>query len=147
MALSTPFVALLISALFCCSTANVYCVTPTATLCSSCPHNSSNCTTLTEYAQEAEQYFTSNTLPGDHTLDINITVANVARLIMHGQPSSGKVATVVCNGSVGLNFTSVMEFKMYFLAFTSCSRSYGTLPVRNKLFIKCNYTQRQFDAI
>ena len=67
-------------------------------------------------------------LPGDHTLDTNITVANVARLTMHGEPSSGKIATVVCNGSVGLNFTSMMEFKIYFLAFTSCSRSYGTLP-------------------
>ena len=45
-----------------CSAENVNCVTPTATSCSSCPQNSTNCTTLSEYAQEAELYFTSNKL-------------------------------------------------------------------------------------
>ena len=43
-------------------------------------------------------------LPGDHTLDTNITVANVTRLTMRGESSSGKIATVVCSGSVGLSF-------------------------------------------
>ena len=61
-------------------------------------------------------------LPGDHTLDTNITVANVDRLTMHGESSSGKIATVVCSGTVGLNFTRMVEFKMHSLAFTSCSR-------------------------
>ena len=77
MAQSTPFIfvlvaALLINTLSYCSAEKVYCVTPTATSCSSCPHNT-HCATLSEYAQEAELYFTSNTsmvfLPGDHTLD------------------------------------------------------------------------------
>ena len=118
--------ALLISTLSYCSAEDVYCVTPTATSCSSCPHNSTNCTTLSEYAREAELYFTSNTtmvfLPGDHVLDTNITVGNVAGLTMYGEPSSGNRSTVVCSGSVGLSFTSMVNFKMYFLAFTSCSR-------------------------
>ena len=61
-------------------------------------------------------------LPGDHTLDTNITVANVDRLTMHGESSSGKIATVVCSGPVGLSFTRMVEFKMRSLAFTSCSR-------------------------
>ena len=82
MAWSVPFTvlvaALLINTLSYCSAENVYCVTPTATSCSSCPHNN-HCATLSEYAQEAELYFTSNTtmvfLPGDHVLDTNITVA------------------------------------------------------------------------
>ena len=93
MARSTPsialVVALLINTLSYCSAENVYCVTPTATSCSSCPHNSTHCATLSEYAQEAELYFTSNTtmvfLPGNHVLDRNITVANVTRLTMHGE--------------------------------------------------------------
>ena len=67
-------------------------------------------------------------LPGDHVLDMNITAANVARLTMSGESSLGKIATVVCNGLVGFNFTNMMEFKIYFLAFTACSRNYGTLP-------------------
>ena len=117
---------LLINILSYCSAENVYCVTPTATSCSSCPHNSANCTTLSEYAQEAELYFTSNTtmvfLPGDHTLHTNITVSNVTRLTMRGESSSGNRATVVCSGSVGLRFTSMVEFKIDSLDFTSCSR-------------------------
>ena len=75
-------------------------------------------------------YFTPDTtmvfLPGDHVLDTNITVANVARLTTRGESSSGNRATVVCSGSVGLSFTSLVNFKIDFLAFTSCNRKYVT---------------------
>jgi len=118
--------ALLINTLSYCSAENVYCVTPTATSCSSCPHDSTHCDTLSKYAREAELYFTSNTtmafLPGDHLLDKNITVANVARLTMRGEPSSSSVATIVCKWSVGLSFTNMIEFQTHSLAFASCSR-------------------------
>ena len=135
MAQSTPFIALvaalLIITLSYCSAENVYCVTPTATSCSSCPHNSTHYTTLSEYAQEAELYFTSDTtmvfLPGDHVLDINITVANVTRLTMHGEFSSHNTATFVCSGSVGLSFTSMVDLKTDHLSFTLCSRRYATI--------------------
>ena len=71
-------------------------------------------------------------LPGDHVLDTNITVANAARLTMHGEPSSGNRATVVCSGSVGLSFTSMVDFKIDSLAFTSCNRKlYGTYHIGN----------------
>ena len=130
MVWSQPFIvlvaALLISTPSYCSAENVYCVTPNATSCSSCPHNSTNCTTLSEYAQEAELYFTSNTtmvfLPGNHTLNVNITVANVSRLTMRREPTPGNRATIVCKESVGLSFTNMVEFKIYSLAFTTCSR-------------------------
>ena len=135
MSHQTPFIVLvavlLINTLFYSSAENVYCVTPTATSCSSCPHNSTHCATLSEYAQEAEMYFTSNTtmvfLPGDHVLDVNITVVNVSRLTMRGESSSGNIATVVCSGSVGLSFTSMVEFKIDSLAFTSCGRKYAII--------------------
>ena len=123
-------VVLVLIALSYCSAENVYCVTPTATSCSSCPQNSTQCTTLSEYAQEAELYFTSNTtmvfLPGDHVLNINIEVANVDRLIMHGESSSGNKPIVVCNGPVGLHFTRLVNFRVYSLAFTSCGRYYSS---------------------
>ena len=67
-------------------------------------------------------------LPGDHTLDTNITVANVTGLTMRGESSSGNRATVVCSGSVGLSFTSMKEFKVDSLAFTFCSRNYSYPP-------------------
>ena len=63
-------------------------------------------------------------LPGDHTLDTNITVANVARLTMHGESSSDSMATVVCNGSVGFLFSNMERFIIHSLAFTTCSRTY-----------------------
>ena len=51
------FVAvLLISGLSYCSAETVYCVTPTATSCSSCPHNSTHCTTLAEYDTTRSQF-------------------------------------------------------------------------------------------
>ena len=120
--------ALLINTLCYCSAENVYCVTPTATSCSSCPHNN-HCATLSEYAQDAQMYFNSNTtmvfLPGDHVLDTKIIVANVTRLTMRGVSCSGNRAAVVCSGSVGLRFTSMLEFKIVSLTFTSRSRRYA----------------------
>ena len=65
-------------------------------------------------------------LPGDHTLDTNITVANVARLTMHGESSSGNRPTVVCSGPVGLSFASMVDFKIDSLAFAFC---YGYFPL------------------
>ena len=122
---------LLINTLSHCSTEKVYCVTPIAASCSSCPHNN-HCTTLSEYAEEAELYFTSNTtmvfLPGDHVLNMSITIADVSRLTMCGESSSDNRATVVCIGSVGLSFTSMVDFKIDYLAFTSCSRKSITQP-------------------
>ena len=135
--LSTVLVAaLLINIPFYCLAEKVYCVTPTATSCSSCPQSSTHCTTLSEYAQDAELSFTSNTtmvfLPGDHALDTNITASNVARLTMYGESSSGNIANIVCNASVGFSFTSMkVDFRIYSLTFTSCSRKDGTLPVSN----------------
>ena len=154
MAQSTPFIvlatALLTTALSCCSAEDVYCVTPTATSCSSCPPNSTNCTTLSEYAHEAELYFTSNTtmvfLPGDHILDTNITVANVTRLTMHGESSSGSRATVVCNGSVGFLFSNMEHFIIHSLAFTACSRAYTieALDIANLILLVPDSTQYNF---
>ena len=67
-------------------------------------------------------------LPGNHVLDRSITVANVARLTMHGESSSDKIATVVHNGSVGFSFTNMVDFNIHSLAFTSQNRpwSYGS---------------------
>ena len=67
-------------------------------------------------------------LPGDHVLDMNVTVRNVARLTMVGESSSGNTAKVVCSGSVGFRFKGTVGLKMYPLAFKSCSRKHGAPP-------------------
>ena len=134
---------LLINTLSYCSVENVYCVTPTDNSCSgtSCPHNSIKCTTVSEYAQEAESYFISNTtmvfLPGDHVLDINIIVANVVKLTIRGESSSDSIATVVRNGSVGFSFTNMVDFNINGLAFTSYygSWSYDSHPASNSALL------------
>ena len=128
---------LLIVTHFYCSAENVYCVTPTGASCASCPHNSTHCATLSEYALEAETYFISNTtmvfLPGDHALDVNITVVSVVKLTMRGDSSLDNVARVVCNGFVGFSFTNMVEFNIHSLVFTSYNRSwsYGSRPSNN----------------
>ena len=138
--LVTGVTALLIITLSYCSTEKVYCITSTATSCSSCPPNT-HCATLSEYAQEAEVHFTSNTtmvfLPGDHVLEVNIRGANVTRLTTHGESSSDNLATIVHNGSVGFSFTNMVDFNIYSLAFTSYNRSwsYGSHPASNSALL------------
>ena len=76
-------------------------------------------------------------LPGDHVLDVNITVNHVARLTMRGDSSPGNIATVVCNGSVGFSFTNMVDFNIYSLAFISYNRSlsYGSHPASNSALL------------
>ena len=51
---------------------------------------------------------------------------------MHGGTSLGNRAAVVCSGSVGLSFTSMVDLQIYSLVFTSCSReSHGTYHIGN----------------
>ena len=133
--------ALLIIILSYCSAENVYCVTPTATSCSSCPYNSANCTTLSEYARESEMYFTSKTiivfLPGNHVLDRNITVENVTKLTMCGNSSSSNIATIVRIWSVGFSFTNVTGFNIHSLTSTLHKRfrNYSSHPAGNSALL------------
>ena len=48
----------------------------------------------------------------------------------------GNIATVVCSGSVGLSFTSMVEFKIDSLAFTSCGRKYVIIANNNLAIIQ-----------
>ena len=86
-------------------------------------------------------YFTSNTtlvfLPGGHTLDMNIKVANVARLTMYGTSSSDNIATVVRSGSVDFRFTDMVDVTIRSLAFTSYNRSwkFGRGPAKNSALL------------
>ena len=108
--------ALLIIILSYYSTENVYCITPTVTSCSSCPYNSANCTTLSQYAQESKMYFTSNTTMVScqvtHVLDRNVGVANVTKLTTCGDSSSSNVAIIVWIWPVGFSFTNVTNLSV-----------------------------------
>ena len=86
-------------------------------------------------------------LPGDHTLDVRITVANVTGLTMHGESSSGSKATVVRNGSVGFSFMNMVDFSVYSLVFTSFSYggssssniALGLQSTQNAKLVNCSF--------
>ena len=55
---------------------------------------------------------------------------------MCGESSSGYVARVVCNGSVGFSFTSMVDFRIHSLTFTSCGRSFGESKFKATLHLQ-----------
>ena len=55
---------------------------------------------------------------------------------MWGESSSGYVARVVCNGSVGFSFSSMVDFKSHSLTFTSCGGSFGTSHFKTTLLLE-----------
>ena len=66
-----------------------------------------------------------------------IGISNVTRLTMHVESSSGNIATVVRNGSVGFSFMNMVDFNICSLVFTSCNRSlsYISHPVSNSALL------------
>ena len=70
-------------------------------------------------------------LTGDHALNIDITVANASNLTMIGVSSLSIIAKIICDGSVGISFTDMVDFKIYSLTFMSCCRKFGIPQVRN----------------
>ena len=108
-----------------CSAQSVYYVTPTPD--TPCPGKP--CHTLSEYV--AGKYFSNlpvNTtvtmefLPGNHTLESTISVANLTRLTLHGNSSSLPEITsrIVCSWPAGFIFTNITELHISALAFISC---------------------------
>ena len=81
-------------------------VRPTSTN-TSCPTHP--CQTLSEYAQDPGQYFNDSNLtltflPGNHTLDINLTITNINQLKIHGALLPTKV---VCRTHVGFTLSNI----------------------------------------
>ena len=118
----------LVVSLFSClsSSASVYYVKPMPdTKCSGNP-----CFTLSEYAQNASQYFTSNGtfdfLPGNHTLDRDITAFNVSSVslsfIGERNNASQILSWITCTEPAIFNFTWVQKIKVVALRFRSCGR-------------------------
>ena len=90
----------------------------------SCPTHP--CHTLSEYAQDLGQYangsnLTLQFLPGNHTLNVNLTITNMYQLEIFG---SVVPTQIVCSSNVGLTFRNISEMKIDSLAFVSCDISY-----------------------
>ena len=119
-------------------------VRPTSTN-TSCPTHP--CHTLSEYAQDPGQYFNDSNLtllflPGNHTVDVNVTITNIHRLEILGNTSAVVPTMVVCSSNVGFTFEDIWLSKINGLAFVLCSRSRMIqadnkhLPVYYGLYLK-----------
>ena len=94
------------------------------------PCSAEPCLTLSEYAQGHP--LTSDTtlifLPGNHSLDRDIAVTNVARFVMLGDMTDlpNIASRIVCKGSEGLTFHTISLLHIHFLQICSCGS--GTEP-------------------
>ena len=108
---------LLVTVLPFCTGQYTYYVKPTPDT----PCHEDPCHTLSEYASEAERYFTSNTtmvfLPGEHALQDDITVRDLVRFVLQQSPSSS--AQIVCVNNT-FTFENVSTIEITGLSFVSC---------------------------
>ena len=115
------------------STGTILTVKPNSTtLCDDEP-----CFTLSEYVQNPSKYFnTSNItlqfLPGNHTLDSNLTIADIQQLNIVGNTTSLTPSRVNCTGSnVGFEFRNISEVRVRDMTFTSCGKLHTIYIVRS----------------
>ena len=100
-------------------------VRPTSTN-SSCP--TQPCHTLSEYAQYPGRYFndsnlTLQLLPGNHTVNANLTITSIYQLEILGHFSTLVPTRIVCSLNVGFTFRNISRMRIDCLAFVACARS------------------------
>ena len=100
--------------------------TPANTSCSAHP-----CLTLSQYAQDLEQYFnrsdsnlTLKFLLGNHSLNVNLTISSIHRLEILGNSSVIALTRARCNSYAGFTFSDIYEVKIDGLVFVSCAGSH-----------------------
>ena len=104
-------------------------VRPTSTN-TSCPTHP--CQTLSEYVQDPDQYFNDSNLtlqflPGNHTLDVNLTITNIHQLEIHGAVLPTRI---VCDSHVGFTFSNIYRVSIDDLAFVACATRRDTYSHR-----------------
>ena len=93
----------------------------TSTSCATTP-----CHTLSGYAH-LEHYFnhsnlTLQFLPGNHTLDVNLTITSIHILVILGNSSAVVPTEIVCSSNVGITFRDIPKVNIDGLAFSSCAQ-------------------------
>ena len=121
---------LLLVLLTSCSAQSIHYVTPTPN--TSCPGEP--CHTLSQYV--AGQYFnnlpantTMEFLPGNHTLEKTVSVANTARLTLHGSilfSLPEDASRILCTWPAGFVFTNNTGLYISAIAFISCGHNTNT---------------------
>ena len=112
---------LLVTVLHFCAPQTTYYVKPTPDT----PCHYVFCHTLSEYVNETERYFTSNTkmifLPGEHTLQWNLTISGTSRLAFLGNPDTSRdCMTKISSIDATITFTDILMLEITALDFLSC---------------------------
>ena len=116
------------------STGTILTVKPNSTT----PCDNEPCFTVSEYVKNHSKYFnTSNItlqfLPGDHTLDSNLTIADIQQLNIVGNTTSLTPSRVECTGfNVGFEFRNISEVRVRDMTFTFCGRLHTIYIVRSR---------------
>ena len=127
------------------STGTILTVKPNSTT----PCDDEPCLTLSEYVQNRSKYFiTSNItlqfLPGNHTLDSNLTIADIQQLNIVGNTTLLTPSRVECTVSnVGFEFRNISEVRVRDMTFTFCGRLHTIYIVRSR---SVNYAVR-FESV
>ena len=118
-----------------CSTQTTYYIIPSPD--TPCPGQP--CRTLPEYLEQESQLSTSDLtlqfLPGNYTLENNVSVANISSLSLIG--TFPQVTTrIICSESVSLSFSAISDLYITGLAFISCGGDYrSAVRVENVLLV------------
>ena len=131
-----PLLALWLVIMSVCSAQSTYYVKPTPdTVCPTPP-----CLTLSQCVEWANGHlFPSNTtlvfLPGDHSLESNLAIANASRFVMIADNSAFlHKTTVVCNGLAAFVFIGISDLQIHGLVFRNCgSDTFSTIEVNSVL--------------
>ena len=80
------------------------------------------CHTLSEYVRHPGKYFNDSNLtlqflPGNQTLDVNVTKTSIHQLELLGNSSAAVTTTVACSSKVGLSFRHISKVRIDCLAF------------------------------
>ena len=101
----------------------------------------SPCLTLSEYASKEPDYFTSNTtmflLPGNHTLESNLTLAHLNVLSIVANCSDTVILT--CNESTMLGFEHISQLQISDISFLDCAGT-AVKSVDQFTVVGCNFT-------
>ena len=86
------------------------------------------CHTLSEYAHLGHYFHDSNLtmhfLPGNHTLNVNLTITSTHHLVVLGGSSAVVATRIVCSSNMGITLRDISKVKIDGLAFVSCAQRF-----------------------
>ena len=138
----TPFLLLLVL-----TTAETYYITPSSSI--PCPERGVPCFILSQYATKPSDYFASNTTlilsPGNHNLDLQLSIRNISFLSVDSNTTSHSVTSITCNQSARFTFESINVVSMRGLVLFGCVNNEVT-KVEQFTLEACTFQGQEHDG-